>query len=631
MANTDITRNKIKSKLSAIKKISDNPKLLADNSYDLYKDQLESTSGVVKKNINDFTSKIKGGTQNKKDIFADILDISNSFLGTEKEDPVNTKTGQIVKSKIFKYTKESVRRTLQTSKQTINDELQKALFQGAGLCAPGETVGTTSVDLSPKAFDFINMLKIDPDSTTGKLMYENETINPANDIKFNKVLYENFDSGSPYSFQTKDGTSLFTMTWNATTQEYNLTSIDSSGKISDFIDNYYNSIEYSNIEDVFKTAMQMVLGGDSVEPSSFTDAMKNLNRLISKIFCLCGSPLNNEQPLLNNATNQLSEDEYDIENYFDFDDIEGIDIDEEEARLRRVLKFVDCNNFETNFNSNHTENYAYYLNSSSMTADENVMNTLNKAARDAYEESGGSVSLDGFLSSLLNSYILKMPRALISNILSPKIFFPIAVSFKLIKGETTTAKDLMKSQSNLFYNIIKAIYWKFIKEFWGFIKKDLIKFIKDTASKILTNKLKKIKSIIQILISIIKKILENNIGSCTEIFGAILQLITSSLNKSINIPIPGMLLVLSEALPGYSNDRAYMNIMERLESSGINTGPLYGTENKLPALIKSVIDGHAEEFDTNSFVKIGLKPAIIPAAGGAAAISPLIEGVGKVF
>jgi hypothetical protein len=60
-------------------------------------------------------------------------------------------------------------------------------------------------------------------------------------------------------------------------------------------------------------------------------------------------------------------------------------------------------------------------------------------------------------------------------------------------------------------------------------------------------------------------------------------------------------------------------------------GPIYGSENKLPALVKGIIDGYSEEIDTNSFVQISLNPAIIPAGIGQAIIPPgIVSGYGKL-
>lgn len=628
MANTDIKRAEISQIISAIKIVSDTPKSVISKTSDPYKDQLGSTDGIVKKTVTDFTSKIKGGTQNKKDIFDEVVTIANSFIGTDKEDPINPKTKPLVQSKVLRYAKQAAQKTLQSSVQIVSSETRKSFFGGTGLCNSVTTLGDDSLTISPKEFDFMDMLKVNPQSTTGKLMYESSIPNVAGDIKFNRVLYDNFTSPDPYNFTVKNGGNLFTMEWDSTNQRYLITNLSSTARITDFIDNYYNSIEFPDIDHILKTAMYMILGGDENESSSVKIGTKNLNRLTTKLFSICGKPTTS-QPLLNTTDTELSEDETDTEKYFDFDDVEGIDLDDEDAWDRRVLKFTDCNNFETPFNPIYPEDFAYLLEKEPI--DENIINTINKAAVDAFEEAESGVGLEGFQLSLLGKYIKRIPRAIVAALLSPKIFFPIVVSYKLLKGVIMTAKEIMKVLYNLFFNMVKSVFWRFIREFWGLIKKDLLDFVKKIAAQILMNKLRKIKLIIRTLINVIKKVLKTDIGSCTDIFNAILNTISNALNKSVKIPIPGLLLVFSEMLPGFSTDRAYMNIVERAQASGINMGPIYGTENKLPSLIKSIVDGYAEEIDTNSYVKIALKPTIIPSAPGGAIISPIVEGVGKMF
>jgi hypothetical protein len=462
-------------------------------------------------------------------------------------------------------------------------------------------------------------------------MYESTVSGTAN-VKFNTKLYENFDlTTPPYQFQTKAGASLFNLTWSGSTQKYIIDGLNTSGKITDFLDDYYSTIELPHIEDVMKNAMLMTIQGDGTESTAFNTGMNSLNRLTTKLFCLCGTPANSK-PLLNNTSNQLSDDETDTQDYFNFDDVEGIDLDDEDARNRRVLKFVDCNNFELPTNPNHIEDFAYLTDSKPL--DENVNNTLNKVASDAYEQAGASTSginFGGFQLSAITSYILKIPKAIISAVLSPKMFFPIALTYTNLNGTEKSAADMMKALCNMFFNIIKSLFWIFLKEFWGFLKKDLLNFIKQTAATIIANKLKKIKSIISILINIITKVLQGKIQSCTEVFNAMLTAIDAALNKKINVPIPGLLLSLSDSLPGYSSDRAYMNSVEKMEAAGINMGPIFGTDNKLPSVIKAILDGHSEEMDTNSFVSIGMKLTTIPANGTNAYITPLVVGAGKLF
>lgn len=634
MAKTDTIVDRITKELSIIKTINQDPNSLIDGLYSDHSAQLDVINGIVKKTVTDFTSKISGGSQNKKDIFEQIVKIAESFIGDDKEDPVNAKTKPLVSTKVKKYAKEAARKTLQKSRQIVLEETKKSFFGGTGLCNPTTPIDTVSINIAPKEFDFLGVLKVDPTSVTGKLIYESDTVNDANDIKFNKILYQTFDV-SPYDFFTKSNAQLFSLGWDVGNQWYTVDGLTPTTSIGDFIDDYYNSIEFPDIEHVLKTAMQMVLGGDAVqvEPKSFQTGMKKGNRLLKKLFSLCGKETS-EQPLLNNTSDQLNEDEYDNINYFDFDDVEGIDLDDEEAKDRGVLKFRDCNNFEIPLNPNYPEDFVYFLDHGTKTIDENVDDTLNKAAIDAYEESGGSVALEGFQLSLVKDLILKLPKALIMSILSPKMFFPIVLMHKHLKGNVfATAEEYMLSLYNLFYNIIRALFWKFNKEFWFLIKRDLLAFIKKTAATIMSNKLKKMKAIISSLIAIIRKSLQSGeIASCTEIFNAVLQAITAALNSRAKIPMPSMLMMLSEFLPGFSNDRAYMNVLRRLEEAGVNISPIYGTPNKLLPIIKSIVDGYTEEIDTNSYIQITLKPGIIPATGVAATIPPgIISGFGKLM
>jgi hypothetical protein len=67
-----------------------------------------------------------------------------------------------------------------------------------------------------------------------------------------------------------------------------------------------------------------------------------------------------------------------------------------------------------------------------------------------------------------------------------------------------------------------------------------------------------------------------------------------------------------------------------LENAGISTGPIFGEDNNLPLIIKSIIDGNAEEIDTNSFLKVTNKEIIIPSPVGPIIIPPgILNSVGK--
>jgi hypothetical protein len=624
MSKVKQTKNKIKSKMEAIKKINDDPKKGVDDLYDLYLKDLPTTDELFGKKLGGFLDKRKKKKDNNKDIFSEILDVCESFLNVNK--PVKGSDKLFTKSRIKKHANESIKLTLESSKSIVLDNIKKAFFVGDGICGANSNIPFDSITVKPKEIDLLHMLSIDPSSASGQIMYEPSSPN-FNKQKVNRELYNSFNSPF-FQFDTNNNKTLFVSTWNASNQEFVITGLTQGGlaQAEDFLNDYYSSIELPNITGVTKTAMLMTLQGDGSESTLFNKGMNDLERLLQKLFAICGSPKENTKN--QSPVDLLNENDQVLEFYFDFDDVEGIDLDDEDARNRRVLRFRDCNNFEVPANKNHIEDFVYL--SKSQNLNNVVDSTLLKSAKDAHEQSDG-ISLENLHLSLLNLFILKLPKALICSIINPKIFLPIVILYKVYKAALAQIdlKDLMKKLSKMFQGIIKDLFWKFIREFWKFIKKDLLDFVFILANKILKNKYKRYIRIIKSLIAFLQKILEQGIDNCADIFNLILSTINGALSGG-GINIPSLLLLFSDQLPGYSEDRAILNIKERMYSRGIDLLGINGEENDFAGAINDIINGHSEEIDTNSFVKVVLKGAQLPGPfGGATVIPGLVEAVGK--
>lgn len=610
----------IKNRINTIKNISNDPISINKIPFDV-----SESNGFVKKQITNITTKLKGKTDNKKDIFEEIINTVEGFIGNDVETPKARNGFPAQKNKILDYTKRSVSKSIHMSKEIILDEVKNVFFSNDGICGGRTTInGSTTFRISPSEFDFLNLLQTNPNSTTGKIMYENT--NSAGN-KFNRVLYELFNSGTSYNFKTNGGDTLFNIVWVEHGQYYEVTTNSNVLLIGDFLNEYYSTIEYPDLDYILKTSILMTIQGEPTESDLINDGFNYLDRLLKKLFSLCGTSTPPDR--LKNNTTLFEEDEIDIEKYFDFDDVEGIDIDDEDARKRKVLKFKNCDVFEIPINPIHIENFVY----SYKNLDDNIDTTLLNTANEVSTDSDNNM----YLLSLINSFILKLPKALISSILSPKMLFPIIAVYKIMTNQltngTNTVLVFMKLLSNLFFTIIKTIYWKFVSAFWLLIKKDLLLFISKLASKILKNKIKRYKTIVLSLIALLTKLLDLiEMTSCDDIFNTISQTIESALNVSGKIPVPGVLLSLSDNLPGFSSDRAYMTIIEKLNVAGVNTGPIYGTDNKLPLIIKSILDGHTEEMDSNSYIKTSNKEINLTQYGAPVIIPPgILQSVGKML
>ena len=649
MSKLKNTKRKLQSKIEAIKKINDDVSSFADNVADRYLKNIPSADEFVGKKLDALKNKRAQKKENRKDIFSELLEVVEQFLGTEKKSSGNqtdiVQSGTTInpvknkdKKRLTQHALSASETTLGQAKEVVVKRLSEALFLGDGICGTESVFNVDAISIKPEEFDVLDILTIDPDTSCGQIIYEPK--NPdVNKQKVNRELYTSFTGGS-YTFTANNGNSLFTSTWSVANQEFQITGLTQGAtgatKVQDFINDYYSSLEMPDAAAIAKTAMLLTIqGGNNCGKSKKFDASLNgIDRLLKKLLSICGTNTNRDEIKNQNAVNMFDETDEDIEFYFDFDDVEGIDLDDEDARFRRVLRFKDCYNFEIDVDDTHIEDFVYLI--KNKDPKQAVNEALNKVATDASEQSDGSLSISDLLNNLLNNFILSLPKALIMSVLSAKVFLPLIMVYKIFKqmalNVVINIKELMKKFYKAISLIVKDLFWIFIRAFWELVKIDLIAFVTKLVKKIILKKYKRYLLIITSLLALLKKISETDMDNCFAIFQTILDTITGAINMKTPLSVPSFLLFVADLAPGYSQDRAFMNIVERLESAGVPTGPIYGEDNDVLTLVKSVIDGHTEEEDANSFVQIVLKGGILPGPTGGATIPPaLISGVGKKF
>lgn len=640
MSKVKDSTKKVKSKIDAIKKINDNPSVLTDSLYDKYLKDLPSTDELFGKKTDDFLKKRISKKQNRQNIFEQMIDLVDTFInkgdtnkpiGEFKRTNKSIENLKIGKQKIKKHALTAANRTLDNSKTIVLDNVSKIFFAGDGICGTNQTFVIDDITISPKEIDFLNILTMNPDNGIGKIVYE-PLKTTTDKIKFDRELYKLFvPSETIYNFISLNNNSLFDIKFKSDTQKYVVSGLQYEA-FNTFFDEYYTSITFPDIEHIIKTSMLFTIQGDGSETTLFNKSLDKLERLLQKLMSVCGNQTKRDILQNLNPIDLFDETDEDIEYYFNFDDVEGIDLDAEDARRRGVLKFRDCNNFEVPKNTTMIEDFIYFSEKDNIVT--TLDNILNRVATDAYEKSDSTISLENFKLSMMNMFILNIPKAIISSILTPKIFLPIVIAYKAIKNIITDIDiyDLMKKLSKLFYSIIKDLFWFFIREFWKLIKPELIKFLGILVAKIIKNKNKRYLVIVTALIALLTRILQNGIDNCADLFDAVLITINAALSAPRPFNIPGILLGLSHYLPGYSEDRAILNIMERVEASGISLGPIYGEPNKLVDLIASIVKGNSEEMDSNSFIAVSNQEITIPTPVGPITIPPgLLSSSGKLI
>ena len=604
-------RNKIKSNIESVKKINDQTKdkvgeakKKASDNFDNFLKDLPTTDKLFGKKLSDYANNKKNNKQQKNKIFEDLLDIVEGFIGVNNV--VESSDLLTNKQKLKNITLKSADHTLKNSQNVIMNNVKKSFFAGDGICGGNSLMPVSSVTIKPSEFDLMNVLTVDPDTNSGKIVYEGD--NSTGFVKMNKKLYDAFSV--PQSFELKNNDfPLFDVEWSEANQEYTFSNLTGSTKnIEEWVTSYYSNIEFLDISGVTKNAMLMTLKGDGNEPPLFDKGFNDLNRLLAKLMSSCGGPNTGLNP---SAAAQFNENDEDPESYFDFESTEGIDVDEETARYNKVLKFKDCNNYEVKINPQHFEDFVY------MSQKKNINDAINDAllhsAGEAYEKSGQSQPLDNFHISIMNTFIANLPNALMGAVLAPKYILPITLIYKAITGTEETIKVVMRKLSKLFTQILKDLYWLFIEHFWSLVKVELLALLAKTAAKILKNKYSDYTLIITTLISLLTDLLDGSLDNCDGLYGVISRTIDVALSGIRGTPsIPGLLLSISDLKGGYSTDLAHMDIMQRLDGSGVNTSTINGESNKLQDLVKSVLDGQWFTQKKHSYTETSNQLVILP-------------------
>ena len=623
MADLKKLRSDAKGKFAALTTIVEKKDGLKNLTKKLDDDAKELSKNVGKK-AQDFADKAKQKIPNFNNVFENLIGDLNKILKTE---PVKGE------SKIRKYTRESVNDTTKQIKQVVIDNVKAILFANDNDfgCGSGSKMPMDALSIKPSEFDFLGTLKMDPASTMGNLVYEDTT--SRNKTKMNKDLYQSFDSGTNYTFTSNSGNDLFTMDWDSGSQQYNLTGLQGAGitTIDQFITQYYETIEFPQPSDILKNSVSMLLAGDGSQPKEFDINMNSLNRILQKITCACGKPKKDDE-LQQTPKDQFNEDDVDEQMFFDTDDLDGIDLDDEALRFKRVLRFTDCNNFEVPVNPNHIEDFSLLSKKNTLDAYNSI---LNKMAKDAYNASGGSIPIDNLRISMNLMSIFNLPKALLGSIFSAKIFLPLVILWKTLKAGVSSAfvsaKQLVKNFYKLFYNILQDLFFKFITIFWTKVKPELIALIISLVPKIFKTSKEKYLKVIKSLITFLKYAIPFiGISSCAELYEQLLKLI-DLLRVGVSQKIPSLMLQLAKLRPGFSVDRALIEVAQGLESRGKTTGDFFEPgDNNLLATLEETLKGWHSEMNTNSFVQISLDATSIPVApaGGAALITPLVRGTG---
>ena len=141
------------------------------------------------KQINDLVGKdfnLNNFLTNDNDIFSQMIELSESLLTNEDSD--SSSSLDMLKN----MTVDSLDKVNTKFKDIVLTNVKKSFFVGDGACGVETEVDTNVMYIKPSEIDYMDILKINPESNSGKILYENIEDKKQ---KVNLGLYDTFGGG----------------------------------------------------------------------------------------------------------------------------------------------------------------------------------------------------------------------------------------------------------------------------------------------------------------------------------------------------------------------------------------------------------------------------------------------------
>jgi hypothetical protein len=557
-----------------------------------------------------------------------LLDL-NTLLPNNR---VSGQTGNSTASLIKNQFTESLNGLKSKLPQIIIDEMLSQLG-----CSQEQTYNTNLIYVPVESVDLFGTLKLAPDTTVGKLTYESpEIIIQNSPFPMNKELYERIQNenvsysdsyGQDYLGLSKQG--LFDITYvtkdgngnNGNFFKVNLKNrADNLNLISQFMVDYFNSIEIVSTKNIFLQLFQNLFGAVSIDLKMGSGEIEDgeyFQKILTRILGLCFDE-RNEIDVSGNA--KVAPLDGVDESFFELTDIDLREIESNLSNIQRgVIEYQDCTTVKLPVNTQDLFNNLLQI----LDLDENNSAETTALLNQTVDSVKGNTQwpqIDSIGIKIDNEIIKSLPRALYSAVLSPKILLPFMVMFKALEtainvGVQSSVNEVynLKTFLNVFkkmnVQIMSKIGAEFVKILRNIIVRDVRRLLqvvtRDLQKNAVTKKYAIITQLIELTILITQFV--NDYRKCKSVIDDILNIIEFAL-RGTRIQIPPFLLPLAALRSGFNPVRASLQVIQNFQSLGIPTGPMPdGSPNLFMIAQQAAITGMESERDKNSKIA-GLTP-----------------------
>jgi hypothetical protein len=535
-----------------------------------------------------------------------------------------------------KYLKKTFIKSIEELKPKIIELMIKEVTSAIG-CSQDQEFTNQTLYIRVKSIDLQNLLKEDPQSDVGKTLYEKNDIQYSNyPFSMNKELYSRIQninqpysipSGSP-AYKGKSNQELFDITYVESYFDVNLgqtiqgnfykvdlkNRVTNVNKITEFIKDYYSTINILDYKSIFANLMNQLSGVISIKKGEGKLELGDLQKILLILQRILGICFDKNEEIDVSGTAKVSENDTIDESFFEFDEVDLRIIDQKISDIKLgVVEFEECDTVKLPVN---TDDILNGLNNLNFVEDSNNNNNIDDAANltDILTSNPGWFPLEIDIDL---SFLKEFPKAVILALLTPKVLLPLIVMLKALGDNVDLAinsfMDFAKRFKKMIVNIASKIGALFAKILFNIIRKDILSLIKgiigDIKNEKIRNRLEAIRSLTEVLVTLANIV--KDFRECKSVIDELLSLLKLA-GKGFGNKIPYPLLLSSELLDGYSSTRAFLNVIEEFEKLGLPTGPMPdGSPNLMLVSIKAILDGSDKEDRQNGSLQVAVKPMTV--------------------
>jgi len=479
-------------------------------------------------------------------------------------------------------------RTIKKLKSKLLDIIIEEFVRALG-CDLEQTFLAGQYYIKVSSIDLFKMFEIEPDTKIGKMFYEPLQYNPfAIPRSTNRMFYSLtqspdsahssfaqynqfylgfstmplFDIYFTHYDQNGDGSGWFVVNV--------LDRADGTpNRVTQFLYDYLKTINIIDIKALIAALIEAVLGIVSIKVrwgEKTIDDTTKFGLLVQRILGLCFDE-DQEISVGGQAKTPVLDDTTD--SFFDITDLERGQIEERTLQIQKgVVTFESCDNVELPIDADQIidiieETIGLNEDIDSM---ENALEQISISLSNDPRWQASFPFPDQIKLTLDFNFVKKIPQAVISNVLSPKVIFPFILMMKatgqFYDDNLTGLSNFIRQNSQLMKNIMSRIGAAFVETLFNEIKKDVRNLVRAIIIDISKDENGIIYLMLEKLINlgISISIVINDYRKCKSVIDSILQLL--NLIPKINLQIiPTPLLKLAAFLPGYSPNRGFINAM----------------------------------------------------------------------